>query len=235
VVSGNYDRTMLTQDDVSAELRGMAETIPEALSDEELMMVLRDMPEAQRGRLFGEVFRRYQTRVTSWCYRLTHSQSCAIDLAQEIFFKAYRHLNGFRGDSRLSTWLYAITRNHCLSFIRKRAADPVETGECVPPGLRDFSAAEPDRDIERAQLSRRVLQMLNSSLDPLEARVMTLHYGYEMPLATITQKLGLSNPSGAKAHIVNARRKLSAVIRRRSLTRDLSRGPGQGLRESAAA
>jgi RNA polymerase sigma factor (sigma-70 family) len=226
---------MVTQDDVSAELRGMAETIPEALSDEELMMVLRELPDAQRGRLFAEVFRRYQTRVTSWCYRLTHNQASAVDLAQEIFFKAYRHMNAFRGDSRLSTWLYAITRNHCLSFIRKRAADPVEAGESVPVGLRDFTAAQPDRDIEAAQLNRRVWQVLNAALDPLEVRVMTLHYGYEMPLSAITQKLGLSNPSGAKAHIVNARRKLSAVIRRRSLTRDLTRGPAQGQRQSAAA
>jgi RNA polymerase sigma-70 factor, ECF subfamily len=222
---------MLTNADISPELLQMAETFPEALSDDELMWVLRSLPDAQRSRLFGEVFRRYQARVTSWCYRLTRNQSCAVDLAQEIFFKAYRHMHGFRGDSRLSTWLYAITRNHCLSFIQKMAADPVQTGESVPPGLRDLSAPEPDCDIERAQLSRRISQMLNSTLDPLEARVMTLHYGYEVPLATITRKLGLSNPSGAKAYIVNARRKLSAVIRRRALTRDLT----QDLRESAAA
>jgi RNA polymerase sigma-70 factor, ECF subfamily len=218
---------MLTHEDISPELRKMAKTFPEALSDNELMRALRGLPDAQRSQLFGEVFRRYQSRVTSWCYRLTHNQACAVDLAQEIFFKAYRHMHGFRGDSRLSTWLYAITRNHCLSFIQKMAADPVETGESVPPGLRDLRAAEPDCDIERAQLSRRIWRMLNSTLDPLEARVMTLHYGYEVPLATITVKLGLSNPSGAKAYIVNARRKLRAVIVRRSLTRD--------LRECAAA
>ena len=229
--SGNYDQNMLTQDEVSPELHKMAETFPEALSDEELMLVLRSLPDEQRSRLFGEVFRRYQSRVTSWCARLTHNQSCSVDLAQEIFFKAYRHMHGFRGDSRLSTWLYAITRNHCLSFIQKMAGDPVETGESVPLGLRDFGAAEPDCDIERAQLSRRILQMLNSALNPLEARVVTLHYGYEMPLEAITRKLGLSNPSGAKAYIVNARRKLTAVIRRRSLTRDLTRD----LRETAAA
>ena len=226
---------MLTQDDISPELRGMAATLPEALSDEELMLVLRNIPEAQRGHLFAEVFRRYQTRVTSWCYRLTRNQSSSVDLAQEILFKAYRHVHSFRGDSRLSTWLYAITRNHCLSFLRKTAADPVEKGESVPRQLRDLTVAEPDCDIERAQLSRRMCEMLSSSLDPLEARIMTMHYGYEMPLAAITQKLGLSNPSGAKAYIVNARRKLSATIRRRSLTRDLHNDPLQGLRQSAAA
>jgi len=226
---------MVTQDDISPELREMAATFPEALSDEELMLVLRNIPDAQRGHLFGEVFRRYQTRVTSWCYRLTRNQASAVDLAQEIFFKAYRHVHGFRGDSRLSTWLYAITRNHCLSFLRKMAADPMEKGESVPRQLRDLRIAEPDYDIERAQLSRRMCEMLSSALNPLEARIMTMHYGYEMPLAAITRKLGLSNPSGAKAYIVNARRKLSAAIRRRSLTPDLQSDPMQGLRQSAAA
>ncbi len=165
---------------------------------------------------------RYQPRVTSWCYRITRNQSSAVDLAQEIFFKAHRHLGTFRGDARLSTWLYAITRNHCLSSIRKMASDPIEIGESVPPGLRDLTAAEPDRDIERAQLSRRMWQMLTFALEPLEARVMTLHYGFEMPLAVITKKLALTNPSGAKAYIVNARRKLSAVIQRRALTPELN-------------
>jgi len=44
---------------------------------------------------------------------------------------------------------------------------------------------------------------------------MTLHYGHDVPLATITRELALDNPSGAKAYIVNARRKLQGVLRRR--------------------
>ncbi len=217
---------MQSQSPVSAELREMAGTLPEALTDEELMLVLRGVPHGlERDQLFSEVFRRYQPRVISWCYRLTRNQTYALDLAQEIFFKAYRHINSFRGDSKLSTWLYAVTRNHCFNSIRKMAADPAEIGESVPFGLRDLNAAEPDRDIERGQLSRRLWQMLDSALDPIEARVMILHYAYELPLAAITQRLGLSNPSGAKAYIVNARRKLSAMIRRRALTRDLHRNP----------
>lgn len=213
---------MLTQSDVSPELQRLADACPEALADEELMLVLRSLPESERRDcLFGELFRRYQPRVTSWCYRITRNQTSAVDLAQEVFFKAHRHMQAFRGDAKLSTWLYAITRNHCLSSLRRMASDPVEMGESVPPGLRDLTVVEPDRNIEREQLSNRMWRMLTLALDPLEARVMTLHYGYEMPLAAITQRLALTNPSGAKAYIVNARRKLSAVIERRSLTADL--------------
>ena len=49
-------------------------------------------------------------------------------------------------------------------------------------------------------------------LDPLEARILMLHYGYELSLADLTTGLELSNPSGAKAYIVNARRKLKRAM-----------------------
>jgi hypothetical protein len=44
---------------------------------------------------------------------------------------------------------------------------------------------------------------------------MALHYGYEVPLGTLTQRFSLANPSGAKAYIVNGRRKLKGAISRR--------------------
>jgi RNA polymerase sigma-70 factor, ECF subfamily len=205
----------------SPELRDLAASCPEALTDQELMLLCSQDEAGRRGDLFAEVFRRYHSRVTAWCFRITRDRNRSLDLAQEVFFKAYRHARSFRGDARLSTWLFAITRNHCLSFIKKMAADPVSLGESMPPGLRD-PTVEPDRDIEREQVHRRMWQIIDSTLEPLEARVITLHYGYEIPLATITRNLELSNPSGAKAYVVNARRKLSRVIRRRGLTSGLT-------------
>jgi DNA-directed RNA polymerase specialized sigma24 family protein len=53
--------------------------------------------------------------------------------------------------------------------------------------------------------------MILESLDETEARVMMLHYGEEIPLNTVSQMLGLTNKSGAKAYIVSARRKLAAA------------------------
>lgn len=217
---------MSTQAAVTPQLRGMAASCPEALSDEELMRVLRAAEEREEGGLrddlFGELFRRYHPRVTGWCFRVTHDQSSANDLAQEVFLKAYRHMSSFRGDSRISTWLYVITRNHCLTSLKKRASDPVDGSESVPARLRDHSAPDPDHVIERQQLYRRMWEMIGTTLEPMEARVMALHYGYEMPLAAITERLALSNPSGAKAYVVNARRKLNGVIKRRSLNAAMS-------------
>jgi RNA polymerase sigma factor (sigma-70 family) len=207
---------MSTQAAVHRELSRLAQECPESLTDEEVMLVLCDSATACGDSLFSEIFRRYHGRVTSWCFRLTRNRGRSLDLAQEVFLKAYRHRHGFRGDSRFSTWLYVITRNHCLSSLKKQA-DPVDAGEAVPARLRDFSTAQPDIAVERKQRHREMLRMIGSALEPMEARVMALHYGYELPLAAITQKLALTNPSGAKAYVVNARRKLSLVLKRRAL------------------
>jgi DNA-directed RNA polymerase specialized sigma24 family protein len=59
--------------------------------------------------------------------------------------------------------------------------------------------------------------LISATLSPLETRVMTLHYGHDVPLAEITGQLALSNPSGAKAYIVSARRKLQGALRQRAL------------------
>jgi RNA polymerase sigma factor (sigma-70 family) len=206
---------MSTQPTVHPELYRMAQDCPEGLTDEEVMLVLCDPNAGCGDRLFTELFRRYHVRVTSWCFRLTRNRGRALDLAQEVFFKAYRHRHGFRGDSRFSTWLYAITRNHCLSALRK-IADPVDAGEIVPVRLPDSSTVRPDIVIEQKERQQEVWRIIDSALEPIEARVMALHYGYELPLAAITQQLALTNPSGAKAYVVNARRKLNLVIKRRA-------------------
>ena len=212
---------MSTQPAAYPELLRMAQDCPGGLTDEELMFVLCDTNAGCSDHLFSELFNRYHTRVASWCFRLTRNRGRALDLTQEVFFKAYRHRHGFRGDSRFSTWLYAITRNHCLSSLKK-IADPVDFGEIVPVRLQDFSTVRPDIEIEKKERQREVWRMIDSALEPMEARVMALHYGYELPLAAITQQLALTNPSGAKAYVVNARRKLNLVIKRRA-SRKLAR------------
>lgn len=137
-----------------------------------------------------------------------------LDLTQEVFLKAWRYIGSFRGDSRPSTWLYVITRNHCLTAIQRLSSDPLEFGGQLPIRLRDESMPHPDRRIERSQRSREVCHLMREALNPLEARILTLHYGYEVPLGTITRSLALANPSGAKAYIVNGRRKLKKFLDR---------------------
>jgi RNA polymerase sigma-70 factor, ECF subfamily len=187
----------------------------EPLSDEELVAKYRALAAEAAGDSFlNELFQRHHKRVAFWCLRLTGDRESAADLAQEVFLKAFRNLDSFRGDSKFTTWLYSIARNQCFNEIKTRAARPEQIGDALLSGLRDPSM-DPQSELERASAARLLRDLMaQSQLTEQEAQVMVLHYAEELPLEAITRLLNLGNISGAKAHIVSAKRKLARAIRR---------------------
>src|SRR4051812_38933293 len=108
-----------------------------AFTDERLMQALWAATDPDTSAAaFQEIFSRYHHRAATWRYRGTKDRDTASGLAPEGFFKAYRHRDSFRGESRLSTWLYSITRNHCLSAIKRREDETVPLDPVVHRGLR---------------------------------------------------------------------------------------------------
>jgi RNA polymerase sigma-70 factor, ECF subfamily len=184
------------------------------LSDTELLAnYLAAGDREQAGVWVQELFRRHYPRVVGWCLRFTGDREEAYDLAQTIFAKACRHLESFRGQSKLSTWLYSITRSECMNHLKSRSRQPAPAEAGDLDDLPDHAAARPDQGLEQQAWSRFVQGLLDQALDDTEKKVFTLHYGDEVPLDSITRLLGLSNRSGAKAYIVSARRKLRRAVR----------------------
>lgn len=185
----------------------------EQLPDEELVAGYRSLADvSQRDLYINELFRRNYSRVARWCLRFTDQRETAADLAQEIFAKAYQNLSSFQGQSKFSTWLFVIARNHCLNAARARSRQATELKATVE---EDFFSAIPDSapgpyaEAERRSAAEMVRGLLNEALDEKEKAVFTLHYAEDMPLDMITRLLDLDNPSGAKAYIVSAKRKLA--------------------------
>jgi RNA polymerase sigma-70 factor (ECF subfamily) len=160
-----------------------------------------------------ELFRRYHSQVVTWCLRTSGNRADAEDLAQAIFVKVQRHIGSFRGEARISTWLYSITRSECMNFLkrarRERPAEEELNAETV-----DAGEPGPEDTLDRLRSARLVRALLDQTLDETERHVFTLHFGEDMPLDAITRLLGLENRSGAKAFIVSARRKLAGAVRR---------------------
>jgi RNA polymerase sigma-70 factor (ECF subfamily) len=181
------------------------------LSDEALLAEARRSAGAARDSLVDELFARHYERVARWCLRLTGNRESAADLAQEVFLKAHRHLDSFKGTARFSTWLYSIARNESMNRVR-RLAPPADSDEV----LADLATIEagPEELAGRNERGRRVRTFLSSTLDQVERLVFVLHYAEDMPLEAITRLLRLSNSSGAKAYIVSARRKLAKATQR---------------------
>jgi RNA polymerase sigma-70 factor (ECF subfamily) len=161
--------------------------------------------------MLNELFGRYHSRVAVWCLRMTGDRNSAADLAQDVLLKAWRNLDSWQGQSKFSTWLYSIMRNHCINERTARSVRP--EGACDPLDFEiSDQSSRPDKQAERNSEMRRMNELIGAALDATEARVMTLHYGDELPLDAITRLLSLTNLSGAKAYIVSARRKLKAAV-----------------------
>jgi RNA polymerase sigma factor (sigma-70 family) len=189
------------------------------LSDETLLFRIRSTSDPQLiDRLFDEIFQRYHARVVNWCYAVAHDHETALDLAQEVFLKVFRSMHAFRGDSRMSTWIYVITRNHCLNSLRKRDNDPTGSAAPIPLHLEGENGLETHMKLEDAEAFRNVYRMIGSLLTPTELQVLWLHYANDLTLAFITRELQLSNRSGAKAFIVSAKRKLKLYLHNRAIT-----------------
>ena len=181
------------------------------LTDEALLAQAKQRSGAERDELVNELFARHYERVARWCFRCTGDRESAADLAQDVFLKAHRHLDSFKGTSRFSTWLYAIVRNESLDRLRRTAPQFEPEGALVD--VRD-EAMPLDELVEASERGERLQQFLSTTLEHVERTVFALHYGQDVPLDAITRLLRLSNASGAKAYIVSARRKLAKATAR---------------------
>jgi RNA polymerase sigma-70 factor (ECF subfamily) len=73
---------------------------------------------------FEQLVRKHQGRIYALALGLTKNAAEAEEVAQETFVSAFEHLDGFRGDSRFSTWLYRVASNHALMRLRKKKPEP---------------------------------------------------------------------------------------------------------------
>lgn len=77
---------------------------------------------------FEALINTYQSRVFSYCLRMINDYGAAEDLTQEIFLKVYRGIRTYDWQAgRLSTWIYAITRNTCINHLRTQDRRVTET------------------------------------------------------------------------------------------------------------
>jgi RNA polymerase sigma-70 factor, ECF subfamily len=185
------------------------------LTDEELVANFRSHGGPPAGnRWIDELFGRYHSKVAVWCYRFTGERDLAGDLAQDVFLRVYRNIDSFRGNAKFSTWLYTIARNHCINEMKARSVRPEQTSESIELDIEDGVRENILASLERQQSLQSMRALVNETLDETEKRVMVLHFGDEIGLETVTRILQLQNPSGARAYIMSAKRKMSAALQR---------------------
>jgi RNA polymerase sigma-70 factor (ECF subfamily) len=128
---------------------------------------------ARRGELdaFGELFERHKNTVYSFVFRSVQRREDAEDIVQEAFFRAWRGICGFRGESSLLTWLCRIAANLCAEHARSRKSR-VPAAADTDLDQRSLEAiAEPSGDLDRRTILRQAIDESIRAL-PLSQRMV---------------------------------------------------------------
>jgi len=112
---------------------------------------------------FGRLVERFQGAVFGTAYALVGDFHDAQDLAQESFVRAWRRLGDLRDPDRFAGWLYRITRNRCLDFLRRRGAASVPLSRAA--ALASGTPAAPER-LEKAEMREAVLAAVRALSEP---------------------------------------------------------------------
>jgi RNA polymerase sigma-70 factor (ECF subfamily) len=122
-------------------------------------------------RAFEELVRTQQHRVYGLALRMLGDAAEAQDVAQEAFLRAHRGLAEFRGDARLSTWLYAIVSRLCLNRLAGSERRLARHGEEALSRLTDDQPG-PDQALERGELEEALHRAIGEL--PEERRVVVV-------------------------------------------------------------
>ncbi|MCK9996680.1 MAG: sigma-70 family RNA polymerase sigma factor [Candidatus Krumholzibacteria bacterium] len=188
----------------------MDTNIASEIDDRDLLEQARSDPDRAVGRHAASVLLdRYHDRVYIWCLRYVRDHEQALDMAQEVMLNAYRNLDSFAGKSQFSSWLFSITRNRCLSELRRPC---LLMDEDADPDDRVAHDASPDRRLEERVAEEDLVDLIHRLLEPVEQQALWLRCFERMPVEKITEVLGIDEVSGARGVLQRARRKLRVGI-----------------------
>ncbi|MCX7804961.1 MAG: RNA polymerase sigma factor, partial [Planctomycetota bacterium] len=143
---------------------------------------------------FDRLFEMHHRRVANLACQILRDEDAAIDAAQETFLRAFNELEKWRGEARLSTWLYRTTLNVC--FERMRAEEKQrKLREAGPPAAE--AASPPEEDACASEL-RQAADRAIRSLPPQQRSIFVLKQYHDLKFSEIAGLLGISE-GGAKA------------------------------------
>ncbi len=155
------------------------------LTDEELVKLI---IKEQKNELFELLYRRYYPKVVDKCHSFIKNRSQAEDFANDILSKAYEKLPGFKGTALFSSWLYSITYNYAIDYLRlkKKLHYPNWNSENEIPDIPDESEA----DLQ--ELSYEALLKILEMIHPEEKALLLMKYQDNLPGKQIAQTLRIS-------------------------------------------
>jgi len=164
---------------------------------------------------FDQVYERFRSPVWHLARRLTDSQEEALDTTQEIFLRVWRGLPGFRGEAKLSTWVFQIAWNYLRAHRRKMGRSLQIVSEHVNATQELVaSARDPAPDPERRASAAELVDRVEEALDRLPEHyriVVWLRDGEDLSYQEIAEVLDV--PIGTvRSRLARARATLKEMV-----------------------
>ena len=155
--------------------------------EREVLALLQDKETQKQG--FEMIVREYSEQLYWQIRRMVLSHEDANDLLQNTFVKAWVNIDYFRADAKLSTWLYRIALNECLTFLNKQRATGTVAIDDPEASVIQKLESDPYFSGDRVQL---LLQKALLSLPEKQRMVFNLKYYQEMKYEEMSEILGTS-------------------------------------------
>ena len=163
-------------------------------------------------RAFEALVQTYQAQVYRLCFRMTGNPEDAADMTQEAFLKAWSNLSSFHFEAAFSTWLYRLTSNACLDYLRsaKRRAHLSLTMENEEGEKQLLEVADPAPSPEERAMHREQQETVNramEALEPEQRQILTLRVVNDLSYTEIADILYIKEGT-VKSRLSRAREAL---------------------------
>lgn len=175
-------------------------------------ILVQEILETQNPALVSQLYDRYLNRIYRKAVSFVKDAELAEDLTHDIFIKILMSLSSFKGKAKFSTWVYSITYNYCVDYIRRRQKEPIVhnenefTGNTEP--LDEVDSHAEWVEIQGSRLGR-ILDMLNVE----EKSILLMKYQDDLSIKEIQDIFDLSE-SAAKMRIKRAKEKVQLLYKK---------------------
>jgi len=128
------------------------------------------------------LFRRYQLPLYVYVFELLHHEQTSLDVVQETFIAAVRHIGSLRDDGKFGSWLFGIAHQKCIQHWRRQGREEVSLEEL--PESPDEPENSPDELLIRSEQEAEFMDLLNRLPVP-QRSVLLLHFIEDFSLEEI--------------------------------------------------
>ncbi len=154
---------------------------------------------------FLKIYEKYKDRIYNQAYRILGNKEDAEEATQDIFLRIYKFYEGFRGEAKLSSWIYRISVNVCISraISKRKDIDYLEETEKIIHKNISEKTKNPE-ELFQSKEFRNIILNLISKLQPKYGSILTLYYFEEMSYREISEILKISEGTIA-THLFRAK------------------------------